>query len=147
MWHANRGTGASRNAGLLASTGLFVTFLDSDDEYKPDHLWSRRQMLVDNSTVEFLHGGADIHGNPWVADKGDSSRKIHLDECVIGGTFVIRRDVLLGLGGFDAVRYADDALLFSRAAQAGVVIANTDHPSYVYHRDTADSLCTTYGTT
>lgn len=144
MWHANRGTGRSRNAGLLASAGLFVTFLDSDDAYRPDHLASRHRALTDSPFVEFLHGGVEVVGDPFVIDKDDPSRRIHLDECVIGGTFVIRRDVLLDLGGFDDVRYADDAMLHARAAAAGVVIARTDIPSYVYYRDTPDSLCSTY---
>lgn len=147
LWHTNRGTGLSRNAGALATAGLFVTFLDSDDAYRPDHLASRKQMLVDHPQVEFLHGGVEVVGNPWVADKDDPTRQVHVNDCVVGGTFVIRRDVLLGLGGFDAVRYADDALFYQRAQDAGVVIAGTDHPSYVYYRDTPDSLCTTYGTT
>ena len=145
MWHTNRGISRSRNAGLLASTGLFVTFIDSDDEYKDDHLEVRRQVLVDHPHVEFVHGGIDVIGDATVPDKDDPSRRIHLDECVVGGTFVIRRDVLLSLGGFDNVAYADDAMLHERASAAGVVIARIDYPSYVYYRDTPDSMCSTYG--
>jgi glycosyltransferase involved in cell wall biosynthesis len=147
LWHSNRGTGLSRNAGVQAATGLFVTFLDSDDEYRTDHLSSRKQMLVDNPTVEFLHGGVQVIGDPWVADKDDPTQRVHINDCVVGGTFVVRRDVLLRLGGFDAVRYADDALFHARAQEAGIVVAVTDHASYIYHRDTPDSLCSTYGTT
>ena len=116
MWHANRGISRSRNAGLLASTGLFVTFIDSDDEYKDDHLEVRRQVLVDHPHVEFVHGGIDVIGDANVPDKDDPSRRIHLDECVVGGTFVIRRDVLLSLGGFDNVAYADDTFVKVDAA-------------------------------
>lgn len=147
LYHTNRGTGLSRNAGLQVSTGLFVTFLDSDDEYLPDHLASRKRMLLDHPMVEFLHGGVDIIGTPYVADKDDPTKSIHIAECAVGGTFVIRRDVLTALGGFDAVRYADDAMLHERASNEGVVIARTDHPTYIYHRDTPDSLCSNHGQT
>lgn len=144
LHHSNRGTGRSRNAGLLASCGLFVTFLDSDDAYAPDHLASRKRMLLDYPTVSFLHGGVTVIGEATVIDRFDPSRRIPLEQCVIGGTFVIRRDTLLDLGGFDAVRYADDAMLHERAVAAGVTIARTDHPTYIYYRDTPDSLCSTY---
>ena len=146
MRHSNRGVSRSRNAGLLASTGLFVTFIDSDDEYRPDHLAVRRQVLLENPEVTFLHSTADVIGDPYVPDKNDPTNMIHLDDCVIGGTFVIRRDVLMDLGGFDVVDYADDALLYERASAAGIAIAKLDHPSYVYYRTTPDSLCSTHGT-
>lgn len=145
LYHGNRGVSRSRNAGLLASTGLFVTFLDSDDEYQADHLSVRRQVLVENPEVTFLHSNTHVVGSPYVPDKNDPTRQIHLDDCVIGGTFVIRRDVLLDLGGFDVVDYADDALLYERAQAAGLGIARLDYPSYVYYRNTPDSMCSTHG--
>ena len=142
----NGGTSAARNTGIDAAKGLFVTFLDSDDEYEPDHLWSRRQMLIENDPVVFLHGGLRIVGDPWVPDRLDSSKKIHIDNCVVGGTFVIRRDVLDSLGGFDDVDYGDDAMFYDRATKAGVTIAQTEHPSYVYYRDTPNQATSTHGT-
>lgn len=143
VYHSNRGIPRSRNAGVLAAAGLFVTFLDSDDEYRWDHLTARKQMFLEYPTVEFLHGGVEIIGEPYVPDKNEPSRQIHLKDCVIGGTFVIRKDTVLRLGGFDAVVYADDALLYERAMSAGISIARTEHPSYKYYRDTPDSICNT----
>jgi glycosyltransferase involved in cell wall biosynthesis len=145
LYHSNRGVSRSRNAGLLASTGLFVTFLDCDDEYLEDHLAVRRTVLLENPEVTFLHSNTKVVGNPYVPDKNDPSQQIHLDDCVIGGTFVIRRDVLMELGGFDVVDYADDALLYERAEAAGLAIARLDYPSYVYYRTTPDSMCSTHG--
>ena len=145
LYHRNRGTGLSRNAGLLAACGLFVTFLDSDDEYLPEHLAVRREILHAYQQVDLLHGGVEIVGNPFVPDKNDTSRLIHLAECVIGGTFVMRRDRALEIGGFGAMRYADDTDFFERAERAGYLIGETDAPTYRYHRDTPDSLCNLLG--
>lgn len=143
LYHTNRGTGASRNAGILAACGLFVTFLDSDDEYLPQHLALRKQALVENPQVMFLHGGIEVIGNPFVPDKDNPSALIHVAECAVGGSFVIRRDMLLALGGFPHLRYADDAALYALAQQSGIPIANIEVPTYRYYRDTPDSLCNT----
>jgi len=143
VYHSNRGTGLTRNAGLLAACGMFVTFLDSDDEYLPEHLSIRKEILWDYPEVDLLHGGAEIIGNPYVADKVNPKRLIHLSKCVIGGTFVIKRIPALEIGGFSALRYADDADFFARAQKAGFTIGETDAATYKYYRDTPDSLCST----
>jgi hypothetical protein len=67
---------------------------------------------------------------------------IHLDDCAIGGTFVVRRDIALELEGFPSVRYGDDALFHEKAQRQGVVIASTDAKTYIYNRESEDSLCT-----
>ncbi len=38
MKHANRKLSASRNIGIRAAPGNYITFIDLDDVYKPDHL-------------------------------------------------------------------------------------------------------------
>lgn len=141
------GVAHSRNTGIGHSRGLFVTFLDSDDEYRADHLSSRREMLLSNTDVVLLHGGVEIIGDSMVRDRFDPEQWIHLDECVIGGTFVVRRDLFERVGAFSALQYGDDADFFERVANAGVIIARTDHPSYRYYRDSPDALTRTYGTT
>ncbi len=141
----NHGTAAARNTGIAAARGLFVTFLDSDDEYASDHLATRKQMLVENDQVLFLHGGVEVIGDPWVVDKDDPSAKIHVDNCVVGGTFVIRRDVVQALGPFPEGVYGDDAEYHARAVKAGLTIARTDHPSYRYYRNVPGQVTSTHG--
>jgi len=131
----------TKNAGILASSGLFITFLDSDDEYKPDHLSLRKAMLEEYTHLDLLHGGVSIIGDPYVPDMNNPDQLIHLSECIIGGTFVFSATAIHGLNGFDNVSYGDDTKLFEKAEQAGLSIAKTDYPSYVYHRDMPDSLC------
>jgi glycosyltransferase involved in cell wall biosynthesis len=142
IYHSNKGTGLSRNAGILAASGMFITFLDSDDEYHPDHLSIRKSILEEYTNLDLLHGGVEIIGNPYVTDKNDYTKQIHLSECVIGGTFVIPRYKLHQIGGFSNLRYADDADLYQKAVDASWNIAKIDYPTYIYHRDSPDSLCT-----
>lgn len=134
------GAAHAKNEGIALCGGRFVTFLDSDDEYEPNHLRSRRGILEQDPSIEFLHGGVRIVGDPYVPDRNDTSRQIHLSECVIGGTFVIRRDALWMLGGFTELPFASDSDLFERAKAGGLRVVRTDVPSYVYHRGHADSV-------
>ncbi|MBU3699834.1 MAG: glycosyltransferase family 2 protein, partial [Candidatus Kapabacteria bacterium] len=101
--HEHCGVARSRNAGVDQSRGLFVTFLDSDDEYRADHLSSRHAMLLQDQSIMLLHGGVEVFGDPYVRDRHDPSMLIHLDECVIGGTFVIRRDLFETVGRFSEI--------------------------------------------
>jgi glycosyltransferase involved in cell wall biosynthesis len=139
--HGHRGQALTKNAGILASSGLFITFLDSDDEYMPDHLSIRKAMLEEYTHLDLLHGGVSIIGDPYVPDMNNPDQLIHLSECIIGGTFVFSASAIHGLNGFDNISYGDDTKLFEKAEQAGLSIAKTDYPSYVYHRDMPDSLC------
>lgn len=143
----HEGVAQARNLGIANARGLFVTFLDSDDEYRPDHLASRRAMILGYPNVELLHGGVTVIGSPMVIDKDDPTKLVHVDDCIVGGTFFIRRTVFEKIGGFDNVEYADDTMFHKRASQQGIVIARTDHASYIYHRDTPGALTSSYGQT
>lgn len=141
LYHSNRGQALSRNAGILASCGLFVTFLDSDDQYAPEHLSIRKQILCENTDVEFLYGGVEITGDPYVPDLENPGRMIHIGECVVAGTIVVRRSTALQLGGFPDVAFGDDTAFYERAYRADIAIAHIDEPTYLYNRTRADSLC------
>ncbi len=135
----NLGVAAARNVGIRNAKGVWVTFLDSDDAYEPDHLASRKLLLMNNKNVQMLIGGCRVVGDPWVIDMHDRERYVHVDECVIGGTFFVRREVFDVIGMFPEGAYADDTLFYEKAAAFGIVIARTDVKSYVYYRDGMDS--------
>lgn len=130
----------SRNTGIKASCGKFVTFLDSDDEYDPVHLESRKMFLLQNQEVKFLYGGAKILGNPYVPDKDDPSVKIRLDECIISGTFFVERELLLALDGFRDIMLAADYDLYERIKDKQVIMSEIKLPTYVYHHENPDSI-------
>jgi glycosyltransferase involved in cell wall biosynthesis len=137
----NRGLPMARNIGLMMSRGRYITFLDSDDEYLPEHLEIRAQYLTEHPEVELLHGGVEVIGPQTVADKFDPSQQIPISDCVIGGTFVFRRELAERLNGFGDILYGDDNDFFRRAEESGAVIHKIDIPTYRYNRTSEDSLC------
>jgi len=94
-YHSNKGVGLSKNTGILAASGMFITFLDSDDTYKVDHLQTRKEMLLSYPEIDLLHGGCEVNGDLFVADKNDPTTQIALDDCVIGGTFFIKKSTVV----------------------------------------------------
>lgn len=138
---ANRGLAGARNIGIQLSEGEWITFLDSDDEYLPNHLQTRAEYIHQHPAAEFLHGGVEVIGSDMVADKHDPRKMIAIADCVVGGTFFIRRSLLEKLGGFSDVEYSDDSEYFDRAVASETMIAKIDTPTYRYYRTESDSLC------
>lgn len=142
LYHRNRGLPLSRNVGIAAAVGEYVTFLDSDDWYLPDHLASRRAILAANPEVELLHGGCEIIGNPYVPDKYNPAVMLDLHDLVVGGTFVFPRAYAVQVGGFPAWSpYSIDGDLFDELLKRGTKILRTDRRTYMYDRTTPDSIC------
>lgn len=140
IYHCNRGVALSKNAGILSASGLFITFLDSDDEYLENHLEWRKDILTQNNSIDLLHGGVKIIGNPYVPDKNNPDAQIHISKCVVGGTFVVKKSIAEAIGGFNPI-YSEDSDFFERAIEQGAIIGETDLESYIYYRNTEDSIC------
>lgn len=137
---AHSGEALSKNEGIKSSIGKFISFLDSDDEYNPTHLESRKAILEQNPSVQFLYGGITVIGNQFVPDRFDFSRKINIKNCVTGGTFFIERNILISLNGFREIFIGTDADLFERAKESGFFFMETEIPTYIYHHENTDSL-------
>lgn len=139
------GAPAARNVGIASAAGEFVAFIDSDDEYLTEHLAIRAEYLQQHPNVQMLHGGVDIIGDPFVPDANDPEARIHIKDCVVGGTFVISKKVLSDVGGFPDVSFGEDLRLYQLLVQHAVVVDHIDAATYRYYRNTADSTCNVVG--
>ncbi len=130
----------SKNQGIFAARGKYISFLDSDDEYAPNHLESRKTILLQNPHIKFLYGGTHILGNQYVPDRFNRQKQISLKDCVIGGTFFIERQTLFDLNGLLDIYLGSDADLFDRANESKISIMKTQLPTYIYHHEIEDSI-------
>ena len=134
MKHSNRKPALSRNAGIQASLGRFITFLDSDDYYLPDHLGSRHRFLGTHPEIELLSGGFCGDDDVYVTDCYHPEKKIHIQECILGATLFGKRELFFSLGGFADVDYAEDTELWKRASERFAVKKLSEPKTYVYQR-------------
>ncbi len=134
------GSASSKNRGINESAGRYITFLDSDDEYSPEHLARRKFILEQDPSVKFLYGGARILGNQYVPDRKNMTRRINLNRCVIGGTFIIESTLAKEMNGFNTGNFGADADLFERLGKAGIKMIKASEPTYIYHHENEDSV-------
>lgn len=131
---------SAKNNGIRNSSGDFITFLDSDDEYKPNHIELRVKYLLNNTDVDLIHGGIRVIGDEFVPDKDNPDKLIHLSKCVIGATFFGRRKVFISSGGFKQdISYSEDSEFFERI-KFSFKVQKVEFPTYVYHREISDSI-------
>jgi len=138
--HKNVGLPISLNTGINSGCGKFVTFLGSDDVYKPDHLELRISELSKDENIDCLFGGIEIVGNPYVKDKNNQGKEIHLKDCIVGGTFFGKREMFIKMNGFKDIKYSEDSEFYERA-KLNYIFKKVDFPTYTYYRDTPDSIC------
>ncbi len=139
--HSNRGQSASINRGVLYSKGEFITIIDSDDEYKPNHLGAclREVNVVDLvcSTTDTI---VDTIDDYYVPDKNDQTKLIHLDDAILFGTLFGRRKVFTSISFKNG--FAADADFYEKANQQ-FRVKKVDLRTYIYHRNIPNSICAT----
>ena len=147
LYHANKGLAHSRNAGMGIAEGHYITFIDSDDEYREDHLAVRVRLIEKRGSPALLYGGIEYVGpaeKQYVPDALHPGRKIHLSKCYAGGTFFARASVFKKFLGFRDLPFAGDFDLIQRMRKRGLKVADVKVPTYRYHLETDHRLCDLY---
>lgn len=105
------GVSSARNLGVRAASGEFVAFLDDDDIWLPDHLVEHLRLLRSDSKIGLVFSQGRLadaqlrpvtEPSPMGLPASDASKLI-LSVCPSFNTVVLRRDIFLGLGGFDTL--------------------------------------------
>jgi glycosyltransferase involved in cell wall biosynthesis len=134
----NRGEAGARNTGMEAAAHDWVAFLDSDDEWLPDHLaqvWPRREghVVVASSAIATGSDGISMLGHP----RGTFTIRRHRDLLVpqnpvpLSGS-IADRGVLMAVGGFRPWKTGADLDMWIRALDRGSIRLGPE-PGYLYH--------------
>jgi glycosyltransferase involved in cell wall biosynthesis len=137
--HSNRGQSESINRGVLNCVGEYITILDSDDEYKPNHLSACLEAIENydlicskSSTI------VDDINDFYVPDKNDLTKLIHLDNSVLFGTLFGRKKVFSSIN-FRSGFAADSD--FYEKAKLNFRVKKADLRTYIYYRNIPTSIC------
>lgn len=122
----NQGSAETRNIGIRASSGEYITFLDDDDVYLPEKVELQVECMrtnnadycisdmylydIDNVIIEkrTRDGLSDI--------SVDSLLTYHLKYHLTGtDTLMFKRDYLIQIGGFPPINVGDEFYLMERA--------------------------------
>jgi glycosyltransferase involved in cell wall biosynthesis len=132
--HQNKKQCYAKNVGIQASFGEYITFLDSDDSYKPHHLDSRLEYMKDNPEVDLITGGFFSEVEIMVPDYYQPGKFINAKECVLGATFFGKRNIFFQLKGFNHQAYGEDTDFWERAEKSFHTQKITQPETYVYTR-------------
>lgn len=128
LHQANQGIAPARNAGLLASRGEFLVFLDADDRLLPDALTLGVAELKADPECAFVSGqweliskdGKSLPSPPINCIQSDHYRAfLHSNYIGTVGQVMFRRSILEAVDGFDtSVPGCDDFELYLRLARS-----------------------------
>lgn len=129
-----------KNVGILKSKGDYIALIDSDNEFKPDHLMALYQEMKRNPKVSVAYGDRmvvsdDEEMEPTLGIHSDFDQTLLFQRNYIDTMDVlIKREALLEVGGFDE-RYKKyvDWNLWIRLTKAGFEFMRVPKVISTYH--------------
>lgn len=146
--HPNKGSACSRNIGISNAKGVYITFLDDDDEYLPNKIKEQVDAMSKNKAdysitdlALYDDNGKLVETRNRVFLKSPESELLtcHLKYHLTGtDTFMFKRDYLYKLGGFDEIDIGDEFYLMLKAINkqgAFIYIETCSVKAYVHNSD------------
>ena len=129
----NLGGSLSRNVGINAAHGDYITFLDDDDEFMPKKVEKQLSFMLENdcdlsfsNMVLYRMDGkvCDYRDHKGIkAFDNDTLLRYHLTKNLSGTpSFMFRTDKLREIGGFKDAKMGQDFFLMLNAIEAGLKI-------------------------
>jgi len=130
---AFNGVVPSKNFGIKNAIGKYITFLNPEDEFKPNHIELRLNFLEKNTDVDLLTGSIDIellrkeHPDYFEKISQSENKESILSTAVLFG----RRKVFELLNGFEDVDFYETDFLVR--ALDHFKIQKFEEPTYIIH--------------
>jgi glycosyltransferase involved in cell wall biosynthesis len=137
----HHGEAATKNAAARAASGEFVAFLDADDMYMPERIEAMSELAALRPDLDILTTDSFMELDGQVVRRYydesftfevDDQRTAILEWCFISGATAIRRERLLGVGGFDESVYTNDWDCWIRLVFSGSRAGLVDEPLVRY---------------
>jgi glycosyltransferase involved in cell wall biosynthesis len=139
IYHPNCGQAESINRGIIKSSGQFITIIDADDEFKPNHL---RRCLEQMQYADLIASNAqtvvDKEADYYIPDRLDTSKVIHVDDCILFATLFGKREVFVNNPFY--TMYSADANFYERVS-IKYHVKKVDLRTYIYYRNIPNSTC------
>ncbi len=131
---AGLGPGPARNLGVEAATGEVVMFLDSDDEWLPEHVGSLLAMIHAGfdvgygvtQTVDEIDGKTFLIPDGGVGPNGDCFHDLLRWCFMVPSAVVVRKQIHGSVGGFGPGSLGEDWAYFLRLAAKTVIGFTSD---------------------
>jgi glycosyltransferase involved in cell wall biosynthesis len=139
----NKGEGGARNTGVEAATSTWLAFLDSDDEWLPQHLAVLQPHLdgkvLVGSAARCVPSGrlAGIAGQPRPLTPASI---MWPQSPLVPSATMVRRDIALEVGGFRSLPTAADLDFFIRVLERGEGVVLPDVTAIYFEHGTQISV-------
>lgn len=136
--HKNCSQSESINKAILICNSEYITVIDADDEYKPNHLRTclseiNSHDLIASTTETIVNDESDY----YVPDRFDTNKVVHVDDCILFATLFGKKEVFKSLNFKNM--YGADAHFYERAEQK-FMVQKLDLRTYIYYRNNPESL-------
>jgi glycosyltransferase involved in cell wall biosynthesis len=130
---SNQGVCAARNKGAKEAQGKWLVFLDSDDELMPTALEEFSAGIRSFPESKLFQTGFK-KPVPNAKKTEDFPASSHKYSPPLSGTFVIKSELFLELGGYDeSLRYAENMELFFRLSERDIFPHLIESMGLLYH--------------
>lgn len=126
----NKGSAETRNIGIKAAAGEYITFLDDDDIYLPNKIKNQVEHMIEKKS-DYCITDLDLYNEKerlierrtrkYIKKNNEEDLiRYHLMHHITGtDTLMFKRDYLLSIEGFPAINVGDEFYLMQRAIEAG----------------------------